>query len=150
MMQFMQSRLTDESLRQLDELKCEDLYYLADFTIQMAVRETIKPGSYSSMLSKFGLTVHAYSFQRISCFRMGLNVYESNFLRAFSLAMHATFPCTRVLTCCTSTPPSHSPLALQVKGFISTVKMNSVCQGSHLRDVFETLKTGDNCIEKGL
>ena len=49
MMQFMQSRLTDQSLRLLDDSKCEDLYYLAEFTIEMAVRETIKPGSYCSM-----------------------------------------------------------------------------------------------------
>ena len=51
MMQFMQSRLTDQSVRQLDDSKLEDLYYLAEFTIEMAVRETIKPGSYSSMYS---------------------------------------------------------------------------------------------------
>ena len=57
MMQFMHSRLTQESLSQLDQSKIGDLDYLAEFTIQMAVRETIKPGSYSSMYNFRSTTI---------------------------------------------------------------------------------------------
>ena len=45
---FMQSVLTDQSLNMLDASRYEDLEYLAQFLIQNAVLETIKPGSYSS------------------------------------------------------------------------------------------------------
>ena len=47
--EFMHKRLTDDSLQQLDEHRSEDLDYLADFVIRMAVKETVRPGSYSSM-----------------------------------------------------------------------------------------------------
>ena len=85
--EFMLKRLTDDSLQQLDKDRCEDLDYLADFVLKMAVKETVRPGSYSSMYKHVFLIpmLHVCSYFRLS--RVIYCLYWKLSNRPFSLTI---------------------------------------------------------------